>query len=236
MSSSSPNVVFSFCIYGNQQKYCRGLVENLKLIQKFYPTYGVRIYYHHDVPEEYLETYRQFPNVELREMSTPNMVERFFVLEDDENVDVVIIRDADSRIHMRDRYCIDHFISSKFLCHTIRDHHLHHSPIMGGLWGIKRGFLGDATLRQLYTSYISSSHSFPQSSSQYGHDMFFLRFCVYPRVLSSFVVYTFAEYLRLHVNEYLILMTADIPDGNFCGQVIDYDVTGQEVQQYKFPV
>lgn len=230
-------VVFSFCIYGEKKKYCQGMIENLELIQQYYPEANVYIYYYHDVPSDYIQQYQSYSNVSLRttpNFQRPNMVDRFFVLEDDPSVDVVLIRDSDSRIHARDRSCINHFLESAFLCHTVRDHHLHHSPILGGLWGMKQGAL-DVDMRQLYEEYIS--HVQTQSPiHEYGHDMFFLRYCVYPRVVKSMVVYTFGEYLRLNPHETLILLPSMIMDGNFCGQVIDYDAQGHEVQQYTFPV
>lgn len=99
---------------------------------------------------------------------------------------------------------------------------------------MKQGAL-DVDMRQLYEEYIS--HVQTQSPiHEYGHDMFFLRYCVYPRVVKSMVVYTFGEYLRLNPHETLILLPSMIMDGNFCGQVIDYDAQGHEVQQYTFPV
>lgn len=238
MSSLSKKVVFSFCIYGTNKKYCQGLVENLKIIKHHYPNYYTYIYFYHDVPDSYLTLYKSFPNVTLRKtdhFTHPNMVERFFVLDEDPSVDIMIVRDADSRIHARDRFCIDKFIESDFSCHTIRDHHLHHSPILGGLWGLKRNALVGIDMRGLYREYKESVkvHS---PESQYGHDMYFLRFCIYPKILDSFIVFTFAAYQRIDEKEFLVLLPSDIPDGNFCGQVLDYDENGNEVQQYTFPV
>lgn len=232
-------VVFSFCVYGSSMKYCEGLTQNLRLIQEHYPEYYTYIYYYHNVPTHFIETYSTFRNVELRKHNDtfhhPNMVDRFFVLEDDPSVDIMIVRDSDSRIHARDRFCIDHFIeSTTYTSHTVRDHHLHHSPILGGLWGLKREAMNGMNMRSLYQEYKSTvqNHS---PAHQYGHDMFFLRFCIYSLVAASMVVYTFASYHRISDLETLVLLPAEVPDGNFCGQVLDYDEDGHEVQQYTFP-
>lgn len=228
-------VVFSFCIYGTSPKYCQGLVENLKLIEEHFPSALVYIYCYHDVPDEYIVKYRTFRCVQLRiseRFDKPNMVDRFFVLDEDPSVDVVIVRDTDSRLHARDRVCILHFLESTSLCHTTRDHHLHHSPILGGLWGMKRGCL-NVDMRELYRTYMESR---PRDVSSYGHDMYFLRECVYPLVVHDLLVYTFHDYLRLDEREKLIIMPSTIQDNDFCGQVVDYDANGREVKQFSFPM
>jgi len=66
-----------------------------------------------------------------------NMVHRFFPI-DDPNVEIMMVRDADSRIHWRDRWAINQFVNSSYVAHTIRDHAEHKCRLMGGLWGIKK--------------------------------------------------------------------------------------------------
>ena len=230
-------IVFSFCIYGTQKKYCQGLVENLKMMEEHFPSALAYVYCYHDVPDEYITTYRSFRSVQLRipeRFDKPNMVERFFVLDEDPSVDVVIVRDCDSRLHTRDRVCILHFLESASLCHTTRDHHLHHSPILGGLWGMKRGCMS-MDMRELYRQYIARGRQVGDMAT-YGHDMYFLRECVYPLVVDDMLVYTFHQYLRMDPREKLVMMPSDVQDNDFCGQVVDYDEDGQEVKQFTFPV
>ena len=57
--------IVCFCIYGTNAKYTQGLVENLKNIQRLFPTFHTVIHYANDVPETYLTQYRSFPNVTL---------------------------------------------------------------------------------------------------------------------------------------------------------------------------
>ena len=152
------SVVFSFCIYGNQRKYCFGLYENLLIIQDKFSDAKIFIYVSgQNVPDTYIELYESFPNTKLFfNPSQENMVDRFFALDDaDPEIDIMIVRDADSRIHQRDIWCINDFIKSDFICHTIRDHAGHHRPIMGGLWGLKRKYLYKHyySLRNLHSLY-----------------------------------------------------------------------------------
>lgn len=215
-------VAFSFAIYGSLKKYCQGLVENLQLIQEHYPSFYTFIYVYHDVPTEYIEQYQSFPKVcivKSNDYNRPNMVDRFFVLDQDPTIDVMIVRDADSRIHIRDRYCIDHFIQSSYKCHTIRDHYAHHSPIMGGLWGLKRGLL-NADLQSYYSMY---KYLAKDDTNNYGHDMNFFRAFMYKFLLPSLIVYTFSDRLRIHPSEHLHIIPHPIQNNNFCGQVMIYD-------------
>lgn len=227
-------VAFSFAIYGSLKKYCQGLVENLQLIQQHYPSFYTFVYVYDDVPREYIDIYQSFPNVCIVKSihyNKPNMVDRFFVLDQDPTVDIMIVRDADSRIHNRDRYCIDHFIESSYKCHTIRDHYAHHSPIMGGLWGLKRGFL-NADLQSYYNMY---SYLAKEDPNNYGHDMNFFRMFMYKFLSPSLIIYSFSHALALHPSENLHIIPNTIQDNDFCGQVIIYDEKDNPIREFSHP-
>jgi hypothetical protein len=64
------------------------------------------------------------------------MMWRFLGIDDDD-VEVMISRDADARLSYREKVCIDIFMESDYLLHSIRDN-LSHNDIMGGMWGIKK--------------------------------------------------------------------------------------------------
>lgn len=49
------------------------------------------------------------------------MMYRFLTLDEDD-VELMMVRDADSRIHVRDRYTIHEFVKSDHKAHAIRDH------------------------------------------------------------------------------------------------------------------
>ena len=62
---------------------------------------------------------------------------RFFVSAD-ESVDRFIIRDADSRLNLREKYAIDEWIASGKGVHSMRDHLNHNYAFNGGMWGAVR--------------------------------------------------------------------------------------------------
>ena len=223
--------VISFCVYGSKDKYCKGLDENLKLIQCYLPDYNVFIYVGDGVPDHWIELYKLYPFVKIIEtgrIAHDNMINRFFAI-DDPDVDIAHIRDADSRLHERDIWCIKKFEKSQYSFYTIRDHPEHRAYILGGLWGIKKGFLQEK-IQELYTRY----NLLNQTINKIQHDQYFLRDIVYPLVNKNMIVYTFNEHMKMILNENIIKILLEVTNDNFCGLAIDYDSLGNELKEYKW--
>ena len=66
------------------------------------------------------------------------MLNRFYPI-DEPDVDLLFSRDADSRINERDQFVISEFIKSNKMFHIVRDHYEHKFPILGGIFGVKKG-------------------------------------------------------------------------------------------------
>jgi hypothetical protein len=133
--------IISFSLYGGQQKYSYGMISNVEIAQVIFPDWICRIYYGKSVPSEVIEQLRTYSNVELYLMDEGEehifpMMWRFLAI-DDEDVEVMISRDADARLSYREKHCVDIFMESEFLLHSIRDNPSHNN-IMGGMWGIKK--------------------------------------------------------------------------------------------------
>lgn len=134
--------VFSFCLYGPYNaRYYPGMIENIQLIQRHFPEWFVFVYVGSDVAPEMVSMLQSAPRVVLRftgKTGIENMIERFYAI-DEPDVDLMVVRDADSRVHSRDRWAIHDFLASpQFVLHTIRDHKEHSASIMGGLWAIRK--------------------------------------------------------------------------------------------------
>jgi GR25 family glycosyltransferase involved in LPS biosynthesis len=125
--------VFSFCIYGSEKNYYDGLLENIEMINEYFPDFEIYIYKGFCDPSwtfqgkniKVIETFRQ---------GLVNTLYRFLPLSQSE---IGFVRDADSRINERDRWCIQSFLKSDKSYHIIRDHYWHKSLIMGGMFGWK---------------------------------------------------------------------------------------------------
>ena len=60
-----PKKVFSYCVFGTNPKYCKGMIRNLEQISELFPEYETWIYLGNDVPQEYIDQYKTFNNVKL---------------------------------------------------------------------------------------------------------------------------------------------------------------------------
>lgn len=146
--------VIGFCLYGSDYngKYGVGAVCNAEIAKELFPDWTCIFYvsntYNSKWPlgpnEDVVESLKKLSNVEIRYFNDDgnpgyNKTRRFLPV-DDNDVDVFLSRDTDSRLSKREKYLVDIFLQSDKLFHSINDHHLH-GHIMGGMWGIKRGAL-----------------------------------------------------------------------------------------------
>lgn len=124
--------VFSFCLYGTASYYYTGLLENIQLIQQHYPDFSIVVYVGEcDVSWVLPDSVRV---IHTGRAGPINTIFRYKALAD---ADIGFVRDADSRITERDRWCIDEFLRSPYTYHIIRDHMWHRSKIMAGMFGWK---------------------------------------------------------------------------------------------------
>jgi hypothetical protein len=65
---------------------------------------------------------------------------RFYACED---ADVMISRDTDSRLSVREKLAVDEWLESDKDFHIMRDHPYHNALILGGMWGARNGILKD---------------------------------------------------------------------------------------------
>lgn len=206
--------VFSFCLYGHNPKYTLGMIENVKIINDKFNDWYIYIYYN-NVPENILEQLQLYNNVVLIKSSYTNhktMLDRFKPI-DNIDVDIMMIRDADSRIHDRDLWAINEFINSDKKLHIIRDHRYHQRPIMGGLFGMKKGFI-DFNIENAIKIFE------PNHEDAYQVDQNFLEHFIYPIAIKT------NNYLlhghKISDNEISTPFSIPVTNGDFCGQVIDY--------------
>ena len=138
--------IISFSLWGDKPIYTVGAISNAILAQTIYPGWICRFYIHRpSVPKYVIEELAKQLNVELVDMPEDigwsAMLWRFYPATED-NVDVMISRDCDSRLSLREKACVDNWLETTDRnVMTIRDTCVHQSQMMGGLWGVKDGFL-----------------------------------------------------------------------------------------------
>jgi hypothetical protein len=218
--------VFSFCLFGNEDKYCKGLLKNIESIHSNFPGWYIWVYIGDGVPVHIIEAlhFDPFVNIiETHELGLINTNYRFFAI-DDPTVEIAIIRDADSRVYERDVACIQDFIASHALFHIIRDHPNHAShKIMAGMWGIKQGLL-KFKLRDMFAGW-KNTHSI----GVFWDDTNFLQ-DIYSTVCHSLLVHD--ELHHLEPDSMKKPFRVPIHDKHFIGQVYNYDEQGQEYAKF----
>nr|QBK89178.1 MAG: uncharacterized protein LCMiAC02_02720 [Mimivirus LCMiAC02] len=131
--------VISFCLYGKKPFYCLGAIENVKIIQDLYSDWNIYIYYN-NIPDKILELLKEMNCKTIYCNSNgykwEGMFWRFFPFDDD-NIDIWISRDCDSRITKREMKLVEQWINSDKCFHIIRDHPYHGIQILGGTFGVK---------------------------------------------------------------------------------------------------
>jgi hypothetical protein len=102
----------------------------------------------------------------------------------DPDVDIMISRDADSRLSKREKFAVEEWINSNYQFHIIRDHPYHSVPILGGMWGSKKGLLSN--IGNLINDY--------QKGDFLGVDQDFLGKHIYPMV--EIILWYMMSFLR----------------------------------------
>jgi hypothetical protein len=132
--------VLSFVLYGSNRRYIVGAFINAILAKKIYPDFVMRIYIAHDVPAWVTEELKKFSNVEITIAPAGNEwfanAWRFLAFSDRE-IDVVLIRDIDARLTVRERRAYEEWLDSGLDFHVMKDHEIGHKkwPMSAGMWG-----------------------------------------------------------------------------------------------------
>jgi hypothetical protein len=179
-------IVISFSIYGNAERYIRGLYENCKDINRIYPNFWIYVFVGDDFDHTILDILKDIHNLNLiytGYLGHINMSYRFFTIDCSE-VGISFSRDCDSRIINRDQYCINTFIKSDKKFQIIRDNESHCTRVLGGMWGIKKGLL-DVSISYLFEQYIHQKHE----KFGYGDDQIFLANYIYPIVKHNSLIF-----------------------------------------------
>ena len=138
--------IISFSLWGQDPKYTIGAIRNAELAQKIYPGWVCRFYVGASVPYGVIHELEKFEHVQVVQKSEwGNWKSMFWRFEPagEEEVEIMISRDTDSRLNHREKSAVDEWINSDLGFHIMRDHPYHQYPVLGGMWGAKKGTLPD---------------------------------------------------------------------------------------------
>ena len=171
--------IVAYSLWGDHPMYWKGALRNIELVNKYFPGWICRFYIDKDSKKELINTIIG-DNVEVilvdSKDSFHGMFWRFWAAEDPQ-VDIFLSRDCDSRISEREVSAINEWLESDKDFHIMRDHPYHTVPILGGMWGCRRGIMRKIGLIKMIESWNQFSRK--------GIDQDFLGRCVYPLVINN---------------------------------------------------
>lgn len=177
--------VISFSLWGDSEGYLVGGIVNADIALKEWPDWTCRFYIGDDVPNCIIEDLNKRENVEVILMEKTEgwngMFWRFYPCSDSD-VDVMISRDSDSRLSIRDKAAVDEWLESDKDFHIIRDNCQHGMPICGGMWGARNHILK-------FMKESIDAYSQKESDNNHGIDQKFLKDSVYPVVYEKAFVH-----------------------------------------------
>ena len=200
--------IISFSLWGDNPKYTVGAIKNAELIDTIYPGWIGRFYCGKSVPIDIIEILKTYTNVEVIEMEEngdwSGMFWRFYACEDS---DVMISRDTDSRLNLREKNAVDEWLNSDKDFHIMRDHPYHNVLILGGMWGVRNGILKNIV--DLIKNYNKGDF--------WQVDQNFLREQIYPIVVNT----SFVHDSYHNINSWSKNFSIERIDQEFVGDVFD---------------
>jgi len=136
--------LITFSLWGQDPKYLHGAIRNAELAKEIYPDWMCRFYTGASVPFPIINNLKEMDNVEVvQKNSFGDWRSMFWRFEpaSESDVEIMISRDADSRLSIREKAAVDSWMESNKGFHIMRDHPWHRFPVLGGMWGVKNGVL-----------------------------------------------------------------------------------------------
>lgn len=171
--------VIAYSLWGDHPMYWTGALRNIEQVKKYFPEWICRFYIDENSEKELIESIKG-DNVEVILVNSKDsfhgMFWRFWASED-EDVNIFLSRDCDSRFSDREISAIKEWLDSDKDFHIMRDHPYHTVPILGGMWGCRNGLMRKIGIIKM----IESWGQFQRK----GIDQDFLGRCVYPLVINT---------------------------------------------------
>jgi len=219
--------IISFAIWGSNPKYADAAILNAKLQPEIYPEWTCRFYVDDTVPEHITNELKDLKSeVVIMPRSDGNygLFWRFEPLKDT-SVERFIVRDADSRLNVREAAAVKEWEESGKEFHIMRDNPQHNAYICGGMWGATSEFIKKyaAYYDRDRNNFISTLTFFELNKPRgkyFNTDQPFLWRCVWPRIINSHIAHI-KDLPQLRFTGREKLFPIENPDGMFVGEPID---------------
>ena len=178
----------TYSLYGNKPIYLEGALYNAKLVRKLYKGWKARFYVSKDIDNSLINKLKlegaQVIKMPHKNVNAEGMYWRFLAISDSD-VEVMICRDCDSRISMREVRAVNQWLNSSKIFHIMRDHPLHKRKIMGGMWGCRKS--NKFNMKDLIEDHIFEDGYI--KSLNYGSDQDFLENKIYPLIKNEVFIH-----------------------------------------------
>jgi hypothetical protein len=215
--------VISFSLWGDNPTYTVGAIRNVELAKNFYPDFECWIYLHkQSVPKEIIQQLNTHFNVKIiykdGDLTNENCKPRMWRFEaiDDDEVEIMISRDTDTRILMREVIAVNEWINSGKIFHIMRDHPHHDSHILAGMFGARK-------IKEL-TSWSKLINNYVKCNNRM-YDQDFLRDYIYPLVINNSIVHATFYKKEVHAADF---PTKYCSEYKFVGEYVYFDESRSE--------
>ncbi len=134
--------IISYTLFGTGARYLEGAVRNAIVARHVFPGWTPRFYIDDSVPtktrDDLVANGAQLRKVPKLPANRYGLYWRFLV-EDDADVDLYLVRDADSVPTVREAVAVRDWLASGQPFHVMRDFYTHSELVLAGLWGAHRG-------------------------------------------------------------------------------------------------
>lgn len=213
----------SFTVYGSNPKYLVGLFKNIQLASILYPGWKIFIYYNSSIGNENINKLNS--NIELKLINMDNSLIPptlwRFLVNDEPDIELFIVRDTDSRITLREVIAVYDWIKSRKRIHIMRDHPHHNFKILAGMWGMRNE--KSFNINKSINSYLKTKIDLTERML----DQDYLADIIYKK-------YYFSKYVHatFHKKELLThSFPIEIYNYNFVGEI--FDENDNRAEQYK---
>ncbi len=210
--------IISFSLWGDHPRYLRGALHNALRARLVYPGWRCRFYLDGSVPNDLVEAMAGLGSEIVMEDGAPptrDRLTRRFLVADDPDVALYLVRDCDSLINAREAAAVSVWLAGKKAFHVMRDWWTHTDPILAGMWGGRGGVL--PPMAPLIQSYRSKAVETP------NWDQWFLRDRIWPGIRKQSLVHD-----RLFVTEGSSPFPGQMPAGNLHVGQNEYAVRKKE--------
>ena len=219
---------FSFSLYGDRNAYTLGMIENCIIAKTLFPSWKIFIHYNTSVPDDIIDELAAFDNTIMTKMDgdtlqASNTMWRFLPMF--ELDDIIVSRDADSRLNERDVDILKKWINTEHNFYISRDSPSPTHCVMAGAFGVRNGIM--KTFKKEYDIYESMPN-------QWYIDQKFLA-DVYEKLnkkdVVSFSVRCGRDHVRGFHNEKRVEYHRD-PGNNCIGSICFKLITNEMISRY----